>query len=191
MKSLIPPLLLLAGTLANAQQVSYRNVNTSINENGKDQLSIQIQAERTDGEQLRYNRTFNVAGLTNAQKETLKHKVLDSLGLNTAPPPPGVPMPPIGAVSVGAPTPPVTPTGTETVRFTCQTCTGKMKLDISGTGYAFSRSHNSGKEKGSFFPIDLPLEPGEYRLQYQQNGVLQIQMPFTVKAGGTNAITVK
>ncbi|NID10456.1 hypothetical protein [Fibrivirga algicola] len=191
MKSLIILFLLLTGTLASAQQVSYRNVNTSINDNGKDQLSIQIQAERTDGEQLRYNRTFNVAGLSNAQKETLKNKVLDSLGLNTTPPPPGVAMPPVGAVSVGAPTPPVSPTGTETVRFTCRTCTDKMKLDISGTGYAYSRSHSPAKENASFFPIDLPLEPGEYRLQYWQNGVLQIQMPFTVKAGGTNAINVK
>ncbi len=180
-----------------AQQTSYRNVNTSINDNGKDELSIQIQADRTDGDQLRYNRTFNVAGMTKAQKDALKKHVLDSLGLSSTPAPqvtltpPVPPVPPVGAVTAGIPAPPVPPAGLETVRLVCPSCTNKMKLEISGTGYAYSRSSSSDKEKASFFPIDLPLEPGDYKLKYWQNGVLQMQTPFTVKAGEKNVIAVK
>lgn len=180
-----------------AQQTSYRNVNTSINDNGKNELSIQILAEEADGKQLRYNRTFNVAGLTKAQKDALKNHVLDSLGLSSTPAPqvmitpPVRSTPPVDAVTAGIPTPPVPPAGVETVRLVCPSCTDKMKLEISGTGYAYSRSSSSDKEKASFFPIDLPLEPGDYRLKYWQNGVLQMQTPFTVKSGAKNEITVK
>ncbi|WP_229379638.1 hypothetical protein [Fibrella forsythiae] len=192
MKTIFTLLALLSGTLAMAQQTSYRNVNTSINDNGKDALSIQIQADRADGEQLRYSRTFNVAGLTKAQKDALKNHVLDSLGLSSTPPPQALltpPTPPAGAMT--APTPPGLAPGVETVRLVCPSCTDRMKLEISGTGYAYSRSQHSDKEKTSIFPIDLPLEPGDYKLKYWQNGVLQTQTPFTVKAGEKNVITVK
>ncbi|MEZ0540765.1 hypothetical protein [Fibrella arboris] len=191
MKTVCTLLALLAGTLAVAQPTTYRNVNTSINDNGNDKLSIQIQADRADGEQLRYNRTFNVAGLTKAQKDALKNHVLDSLGLGNTPPPQVTltpPTPPTVGVSAGSP---ASAAGTETVRLVCPSCTDQMKLEISGTGYAYSRSQRSDREKAAFFPIDLPLEPGEYRLKYWQNGVLQMQTPFTVKAGAKNVITVK
>lgn len=177
-----------------AQQVSYRQVNTSVNDNGTDELAIRVSAERADGQRMQYSRTFDVRGLNKTQREALKNHVLDSLGVGNTPPPPGPPTPPTVVTTPLPPTPaaPMTaPTGTEVVRLVCPSCTDQMRLEISGTGYTYSRSHSSDKEKASIFPLELSMAPGDYRLMYWQNKVLQMQTPFTVKAGEKNVITVK
>lgn len=178
-----------------AQQVNYKDVNTSISDNGKNEMAIRVQAERADGQQVRYARTFNVSGLSKSEKEALKRHVLDSLGLGETPTPPAPPtnvVAPLPPVPSTPPAPPVSPLGDETVQLVCPSCTGQMRLEINGSGYAFTRSHRSSdNEKASLFPLTLPMKAGDYRLKYWQNGVLQMQTPFTVKAGATNTVTVK
>ncbi len=177
MKVTLTFLALLAGTLTMAQTSVYTQVNTSINETDNRELAIQIKAERADGQQVRYNRTFDVRGLSKKEKEALTTHILDSLGLNTAPPTP--------------PTPLSRPEGTEVVKVLCSSCTGRIRLEINGNGYSYAQTHDTDKEKTPFLPLELNMKPGEYRLAYWQNKVLQIQKPFTIKAGEENVITVK
>ncbi len=173
-------LSLWAGTLAMAQTAAYTQVNTSINETNNSELAIQIKAERADGQQVQYSRTFDVRGLSKQEKEALKTRVLDSLGLNTAPPAPPTPPAPVSP-----------PAGLEVVKLLCSSCTGRMRLEINGNGYSYAQTHNTATEKTPFLPLELTMKPGEYRLAYWQNNVLQIQKSFTVKVGEANVITVK
>ena len=186
MKIIITILSLLAGTLAMGQQASYTNVNTSINDNGTSELAIQVRAERTDGQTVQYNRTFDVRGLTKAQRDALKNRVLDSLGVGN------VPVPPVAPAAPVPPTPPGSPSGSELVTVVCESCTGRMRLEINGDGFNYTRTHDdTGDDKKAFADIEVPMKPGEYRLKYWQNKVLQIQKSFTVRAGEKNVISVK
>ena len=175
MKPLLICLLLLTSFGAMAQK-SKSSLNTEINDNGKT-YSIKIDGKR-DGQAIQYNRTFDVAGMSKDQKEGLKNRVLDSLGLGEAPPPPPNP--------AGAETKP----GTVKVTFACPTCAGKTKLPITGDGFSAEREVDLDKGKSSF-PFELDLMPGEYRYTYRQNNVEQMNLPFTVKAGQENAVKVK
>ena len=80
----------------------------------------------------------------------------------------------------------------QNVTFRCETCTGKIKLALtrSTEDYSFERDTKIDGQK-RFFPYDIPLPPGEYRLKYFQNDILQIQSTFTVKSGQANTVVVK
>lgn len=181
MKTLIALICLGVGTSAIAQQSetsAYRQLSRSINDDGKT-LVIQLSGERVDGQKIYYDRTFNVTDLSAEQRDALKNRVLDSLGVNMPDPPkPPSPPEPLSA-------------GTETVTFACETCRGRTKLIISGPNFSSTRELNTTKEDKPAFPFELTLRPGEYRYEYWQNGVQQMQLPFTVKAGIENRVTVK
>ena len=174
MRSILIGLLLTSFT-ALAQTPVHSNLNTSINDNGKT-FSIQIDGDR-NGKAVHYNRTFDVAGMSQQQKEAMKNRVLDSLGLGETPPQPT------------QPNTAMTP-GVEKVTFTCPTCTGKTKISISGNGFSAEREIENDKDKPAF-PFELAMPPGNYRYQYRQNDVLQMQLPFTVKTGEENTVNVK
>ncbi|MDB5242893.1 MAG: hypothetical protein JWP57_3518 [Spirosoma sp.] len=78
------------------------------------------------------------------------------------------------------------------VTFRCETCTGKIKLALvrSTADYSFERDTKIDSRK-RFFPYQLSLPPGEYRLNYFQNDVLQMQSTFTVKLGEESTVVVK
>lgn len=78
-----------------------------------------------------------------------------------------------------------------TVTFSCETCTGKGKLMINGNGYSKTQEFTVKKGEKPAFPLELSLEPGEYKLTYWQNKVLQIQSSFTVKEGEATTVKVK
>lgn len=167
--------LLLTGSTALAQTATHANLNTEINDDDKT-YSIRIDGDR-NGKEIHYNRTFNVAGLSKEQKETMKNRVLDSLGLGEAPPKPAQPT---GAMTAS----------TMKVTFICATCTGRTRLSVSGDGFSAEREVEIDKKK-SGFPFELDMPPGEYRYTYWQNSVEQMRLPFTVKAGQENRVTVK
>jgi hypothetical protein len=184
MKLLLISLFIGTSLAATGQTSSYSSLSSHINDEEKT-LSIRISGEK-DGRPVQYNRTFNVASLTKVQRDALKNRVLDSLGLGDAPNPPSPPSPPT----------PKHPDqrlaeAESNVTFTCKTCTAKGKLSISGDGFSMTREFDSSKDDKPVFPFSLSLEPGEYRLMYWQNKVLQIQSSFTVKAGEKNTIVVK
>lgn len=178
MKLVLASLLMLASLTAIAQSSVHSTVNTEINDDDKT-YSIRIDGDR-NGKEIHYNRTFNVAGMSKTQKEAMKNRVLDSLGLGEGPPPP---QPPTGAMTSGT-------TGTAKVTFVCPTCTGKTKLSVTGTGFSADREVEIEKNKPGF-PFELDMPPGEYQYTYWQNTVEQMRLPFTVKAGETNSIKVK
>lgn len=187
MRFLLIGVFISASVAATAQTSSYSSLSSHINDDEKT-LSIRISGEK-DGRPVQYNQTFNVASLTKAQREALKNRVLDSLGLGQAPEPPAPPRPP-------KPPKPESPDqlldDTESnVTFTCKTCADKGKLSISGNGFSMTREFETSKGDKPVFPFSLSLEPGDYRLVYWQNKVLQIQSSFTVKAGEKNTISVK
>lgn len=164
---------------ATAQTSTYSTTHSQINDDEKT-LSIQIDGQR-DGQSIAYNRSFDVRGMSKAQRDALKNRVLDSLKLGNTPPPPEplkAPKPPRPAPSNDA---------QETVQFTCASCLGKSKLTISGNGISITQERDNGK----LFPLKQQLAPGDYRYVYWQNGVLQMQLPFTVKAGEENVVNVK
>lgn len=181
MKTLVTLIYLGIGASAMAQQPetsAYRQLSKSINDDGKT-LSIQLSGERLNGQKIQYDRKFNVADLSAEQRNALKSRVLDSLGVNM-PDPPKPPRPPKPL-----------PAGTETVTFACETCTGKSRLEVYGNGFTSTRQFDAKKDEKPAFPLTLTLNPGDYRLMYWQNKVLQIQSTFTVKAGEANVVKVK
>ena len=56
-------------------------------------------------------------------------------------------------------------------------------------GICPSRSTGGGPTGKRYYTATLP--PGEYQYSYRQNRVLQMQLPFTVRAGEKNVVTVK
>lgn len=175
MKPLLAGLLLSISFASHAQTSVHSNLSTEINDDDKT-YSIRIDGDRK-GKVIHYNRTFSVAGMSKEQKESLKNRVLDSLGLGETPPPP----PP--------PTSAVVPASVK-VTFVCPTCTGKTKLLVNGSGFSAEREVVIEKNKPGF-PFELDMPPGAYQYTYWQNRVEQMRLPFTVKAGEQNVVTVK
>ncbi|MBD2757019.1 hypothetical protein [Spirosoma validum] len=176
MKILTALMALLFSTIAIAQQTekpAYKQLSKSIDNDGKT-LAIEINGEQVNGQKLRYKHTFNVADLSAEQRQSLTNRVLDSLGVNEVPQSPKSPQ-----------------AGTETVTFDCKTCTGKSRLEIYGNGFTSTRQFDSNKDREPAFPFTLNLNPGTYQYTYWQNKVQQMKLPFTVKAGETNVVTVK
>lgn len=183
MKTNLLTIALLSVSMAGLAQSRSSNVVSNINDDDKT-LSIQV-AGTVDGREVNYNRQFRVTGMSKAQKDALKERVMDSLGLGPVPTPPKPPMPPTN--SEAAPNPPAE----ETLTVVCETCTGKMRLEITGEGFSMSREMRPKQGQESAFPMKLTLRPGTYQYKYWQNGVLQMDLPFDVKAGQKNVLTVK
>ena len=80
---------------------------------------------------------------------------------------------------------------TDTVRFECPKCEGNMKLLVSGKNRDATYEQKSNHKTNTLFPVAMPLPPGNYQYTYWQNGVEQMKLPFTVKAGEKNVVTVK
>lgn len=99
MKSL---LVIIAGflTVSVAAQQKNVSINHSINDDGKT-LSIKVKGT-VDGKPVDYSSTFDVTGMSKAQRDALKERVYDSLGL-PSPVAPVPPVPPIAPHMVVAP----------------------------------------------------------------------------------------
>lgn len=175
MKTVLTCLMLSLCTLALAQK---NNLSIQIDDDTK-YMSIDV-AGTQDGRLISYNQRFGVAGLTVRQREALKDRVLDSLGVSQASKPPRPPQPPA----------PPRPEG-ESVTIRCESCKDQMRLEIYGTGYTLLHEADSRKERAGTFPMALALQPGTYRMIYRQNRVLQSQATFTVKSGEPNVVVVK
>lgn len=200
MKSLLTLVLFSMGTVALAQTSRQSTTSTTINDDGKI-LSVQVDGQ-VDGRSVEYRRTFDVARLSNRAKDDLKHRIFDSLGIGqpTAPPhpvaPPAPPTRTNGGVyyteSAGSASDDSEMVEESNVTLQCASCTGKIKLAItrSTDDYSVERDAKADSQK-RFFPYELPLPPGEYRLKYYQNDVLQIQSTFTVTPGKESTVVIK
>ena len=148
MKILTIFLYLLSGLVAMAQQAQkpiYSQLSKSINDDGKT-LAIDIAGEQVNGQKIRYKHAFDVDHFSAEQKEALKNRVLDSLGVNDVPTSPKSPQ-----------------ASTETVTFTCESCTGKGRVEVYGNGITSTRIIDSRQDENHSFPLRLQLGPGDYR----------------------------
>ena len=75
--------------------------------------------------------------------------------------------------------------------FICETCAGRIKLQVTGDGVSIIREEYPKVGEVSMFPLAMALKPGEYWLTYWQNKVMQIQVTFTVKAGEPGEARIK
>jgi hypothetical protein len=182
MNAFLTMVLLSISFVAAAQKSTNSNLNTSIQDNGKT-LSIQVDGQR-EGQTINYQRTFDVAKLSTTEKDALRKRILDSLdvGVPESPSPPTAPILPGGTATTSA----------QPVTFQCTTCEGRIKLSVvsASENYAYEQATKIDSEK-PFFPHQLTVPPGEYKLKYYQNGVLQIQSTFTVKEGEKSTVVVK
>jgi len=168
MKLLLASFLLSISACAVAQQSETEVISTHINDDGK-AYAIKIDGQIND-RPVHYDRTFNVRGMSSVQKDALKERIMDSLRTGKI-------------VSVRA-----APTGTV---FICESCAGRMKLQITGDGVSVIREEYPKLGEKSMFPLLMTLKPGEYRLTYWQNKVMQNQNTFTVNAGEPTEVRIK
>lgn len=115
MKTLLVILAFCVSSAAIAQKNS--SLNQSINDDGK-KLSIKISGT-FDGKKINYSRKFDIANLSDEEKDALIHRVYDSVGV-PFPVPPVPPVPPVAPGTPAAPaepgipaTPPAPPTAIE------------------------------------------------------------------------------
>ena len=207
-------LLCAVSVAATAQHSRQSTTHTQMADDGKT-LSVRVEGE-VDGRAIIYQHTFNVACLSRVAKDNLKRRILDSLGIGQASNPPEPPVftsrndryetarvpmyqqAPRWRTNTGpenVPDPSDSQSNVEeqaNVTFRCETCTGKIKLALvrSTDDYSFERDTKIDSRKG-FFPYQLSLPAGEYRLNYFQNDVLQMQSTFTVKLGEESTVVVK
>jgi len=100
-------LVIIATCLASATFAQKNNdFHQNISDDGK-KLSIKINATK-DGKSINYNRTFDVSGMNQSQREALTHRVFDSLGIDV-PVAPVPPIPPVEPAAPLAPFPPIEP----------------------------------------------------------------------------------
>jgi hypothetical protein len=189
MKTILTSLLLTLSIAATAQtqtHSSHSRTHSSITDDDKT-LSIQIEGT-VNGKDVRYDRTFSILGMSKVQKEALKSRVLDSLGMGEPPTAPKPPMPPTAPASPGFSS---SHSDDETVTFVCPTCTGRMRLEVSGENFSLTRETDAKKDKANPFPMTATMRPGKYQYTYWQNGVRQIDLPFVVKVGEATVVTIK
>ncbi len=172
MKGLLTSFLFCIGACAMAQQSQTETISSSVNDDGKT-YSIKIDGDM-NGRTVHYDRTFPVKGLSSAQKDALKERIMDSLRT--------------GRITPVQSRPTKDPNATV---FVCESCAGRMKIQVFGDGVSIIREEYPKLGEASMFPLTMTLKPGEYRLMYWQNKVMQIQDTFTVKAGEPGEVRIK
>ncbi|HMC86636.1 MAG TPA: hypothetical protein VKI61_14010, partial [Chitinophagaceae bacterium] len=83
MKSL--PVILALFFCLSVMAQKHTSLNSAISDDGK-RLSVKIKGT-FDGKAVDYDKTFDVTGMNNDQKESLKKNIYDSLGIKEPVPP--------------------------------------------------------------------------------------------------------
>jgi hypothetical protein len=107
MKSL--PVILALFFCLSVMAQKHTSLNSAISDDGK-RLSVKIKGT-FDGKAVDYDKTFDVTGMNNDQKESLKKNIYDSLGIKE-PVPPRAPLKPhpLETIELVAPLEPTAPT---------------------------------------------------------------------------------
>lgn len=170
-------------------QPSHRSLSTSISDDNK-AYAIRIDGV-IDGKPVHYQREFDVMGMSQSEKDAIKARIFESLGLTESP------KPPVPLTSPALPerisvidTDESDATG-QAVTFVCPDCTGKIRLEIAGTNFEYTRDATAKTSENHVFPLTVSMSPGEYRYQYWQNGVLHSEVLFVVKADEPNRVSIK
>lgn len=135
--------------------------------------SVIIKAKKW-GKSIEHKQNFGSAGLTDAQKDSIKNHLLDSLGL-----PKLIERAPVLPISV------------PNVIFNCAGCAGKSEFEVYGANFTSTRKGSPNKKSKPLFPLAMNLSPGEYKMVYKQRKSAKIKVRFTVKINEKNVIKVK
>jgi len=102
------PILIVLASFVSFSAIAQKKIslNQDINDNGKN-LSIKIKGTINE-KPIDYNRTFDVTGMTKEQKDELKRRIYDSLGL-PVPVVPRAPLEPHNTITLSAPAEPSAP----------------------------------------------------------------------------------
>ena len=176
MKTLFTSLLLSLSLSAFAQQPKTESrtemLTSSVNDDGKT-YAIKVDGDM-NGRTVHYDRTFAVRGMSTSQKNALNERIMDSLRT--------------GKITTVRSRVAKDPNATV---FSCESCAGRMKIQVFGDGVSVIREEYPRQGEASMFPLTMTLKPGDYRLMYWQNKVMQIQDTFTVKAGEPTEVRIK
>ena len=175
MKTILTTLLLSLSVSAVAQTVVH-SMQTADN---LQTLSMTVTGKR-DGRPFRHNLRFDVAGMTQTQRDSLYQQMLRTLDMLDIRNVPGMKRPGADVVIRG-----------DSVVFRCETCGRKGQLEIRRGDYLATRSIGAKRAPQNRFPMTMHLGPGDYQMLYRQRGNREVQSSFTVKAGEPNVVTVK
>lgn len=166
--------LILIANLATGQTLSpYKQLGQSINDDGKT-LQMEIKGQRVNGEKVKYKRTFDVSALSESQRDSLKTRVLDSLGIKNT------------VAKSNASTLPLV----SQVQFVCNNCSSKGNLEVYGNNFVSTRRID-GKDETRAFPLSMQLAPGDYRLVYYRRKKSESrQLLFTVKEDQKSIVAI-
>lgn len=167
MKKILTILLAGVSTLAVAQKRAY--LSRSIDDDGK-KLSIKVSGT-IDGKEIDIDKTFDVEGMSQEEREALRDKVLSSLseGNLELPAPKGVCRESVAVVSPKPPAPPVAPAyepsadEPETMAFS----SNEVNAEIVSSGKGFIKEPVSKDARGFSKHVRYNSETGEMFVKYR------------------------
>lgn len=162
MKKILTILLAGVSTLAVAQKRAY--LNRSIDDDGT-RLSVKVSGT-LDGREVDVNKTFNVAGLSQAQREALRDRVLSSIaeGNLDLPGPKGSCKEPAAALLPKPPVPPAPPVeDADAMAFS----SNEVNAEIISSGKGFVKEPVSTDSEGFTKHVRYNSETGEMYIKYR------------------------
>lgn len=162
MKKILTILLAGVSTLAVAQKRAY--LNRSIDDDGT-RLSVKVSGT-LDGREVDVNKTFDVAGLSQAQREALRDRVLSSIaeGNLNLPGPKGSCKEPAAALLPKPPVPPAPPVeDADAMAFS----SNEVNAEIISSGKGFVKEPVSRDSKGFTKHVRYNSETGEMYIKYR------------------------
>jgi hypothetical protein len=167
---------LLLCPLAGSAQTLVKSMQTA---NNPDVLSMQVTGT-LDGRPFRHTLRYEVAGLTQSQRDSLyqqSSRALASLGITSVP-------------KLDSPNKANTEAGGSSVTIACADCIRKGELALYGANSVHTRKMNYNRPGATQFPLMLPLAAGNFRLVYKQRGRRPIEMPLTITEGEHKQLTL-
>ncbi|MGV3601925.1 MAG: hypothetical protein ACO1N1_12010 [Dyadobacter fermentans] len=159
--------ILLAGvsTLAIAQKRAY--LSRSIDDDGK-KLSIKVSGV-LDGKEVDVNKTFDVDGMSQEDREALRERVLSSIaeGNLDLPAPKGMSRESVATVTPKPPVPPVAPEPSEDEPETMAFSSNEVNAEMISSGKGFIKDPVSKDPKGFSKHVRYNSETGEMFIKYK------------------------
>jgi hypothetical protein len=181
---LLALLVCTGGIFAQKTKSTRSSVHTSISDDDKE-LSISVKGT-INGKYVNFDRTYNVADLSEKEKNKLIRSVGDSLGVNLNPTPPLPPLPPT------PPTPPLTPLppleshgigvyservksefkskfdkSLAEIRITCENCPAKGTFSLISEDKNSTVVYSFEEDDKDVFPLVFKAKDGRYTFKYE------------------------
>lgn len=167
---------LLLCPLTGSAQTLVKSMQTA---NNADVLSMQVIGTQ-DGRPFRHTLRYEVAGLTQPQRDSLyrqSSRALASLGITSVP-------------KLDILTEASAEISSSSVTIACADCIRKGELALYGANWVHTNKVNYKRPGATRFPLTVPLAAGNYRLEYRQRGRRPIEIPLTITEGEHKQLTL-